>query len=125
MSQPTATLIIAFCAGLAEALLVLAAPATDAPGLAWAVPAGFCLALAGSLAAHLAGMPRQAWVRRVLCGAVTGMVAQAFASAGTAAWRGLPDLAAPAWLLAAAPLLGALGALLGGSVEYVELEESL
>lgn len=123
MLQPTATLIIACCAGLAEALLVLAAPATDAPGLAWAAPAGFCLALAGSLAAHLASMPRQAWVRRVLCGAVTGMVAQAFASTATAVWSGLRDLVVPLWLLAAAPLLGALGALLGGSVEHVEMGE--
>lgn len=125
MSQPTATLIIAFCAGLVEALLVLAAPATSVPGLAWAAPAGFCLALAGSLAAVFAGMPRQAWVRRALCGAVAGMLAQAFASAGTAAWSGRPELAAPAWLLAAAPLLGALGALLGGASAEVEMEESV
>lgn len=123
MLQPTATLIIACCAGLVEALLVLAAPATGAPGLAWAAPAGFCLALAGSLAAVFAGMPRQAWVRRALCGAAAGMLAQACASAGTAAWSGLPDLAAPPWLLAAAPLLGALGALLGGSVEHLEMGE--
>ncbi len=123
MLQPTATTIIALCAGLAEALLVLAAPATGAPGLAWAAPAGFCLALAGALAAAFAGMPRQAWVRRALYGAAAGMLAQAFASAATAVWRGRPDLAAPAWLLVAAPLLGAAGALLGSLLADEGLEE--
>ncbi len=122
MLQPITTLIIAFCAGLLEALLVLVAPASIIPGLGWAVPAGFCLTLAGTLAAHLTGLPRRAYASRALCGAVAGMLAQVFASVGTGTWRGLSDLAAPAWLPAVAPLLGALGALLGSLLEGVDMD---
>ena len=117
MSQQALTLVTAVCAGLLEALLVMAAPVSGIPDLVWAAPAGFCLAVAGTLAAYLAGMPRQAWVCRALCGAVAGMLAQVFASAWTVAWSGTRDLATPTWLLVAAPLLGALGALLGSLVE--------
>jgi hypothetical protein len=117
MPQVAYLLVLALAAGLLEAFLVVVTPASGSSDLAWAMAAGYCLALAGTLAAHLAGMPRQAWVRRAHCGAVAGMLAQVFASAWTVAWSGTRDLATPTWLLVAAPLLGALGALLGSLLE--------
>lgn len=123
MPQVAYVLAMAPGVGLLEAFLVVAAPAGGSPDLAWAMAAGYCLALAGTLAGYLAGMPRQAWVSRALCGAYAGMLTQALAVAWVVAWNGARDLATPAWLLAAAPLLGALGALLGSFVEGRREEE--
>lgn len=118
-------MLTALGAGLLEALLVLAAPVHGLSGLAWAAPAGFCLTLAGTFAACLAGLPRRAWVLRALCGATAAMLAQVFASAWAATWRAAGDAADPAWLLIAAPLLGAVGALLGSLLAGESVEERI
>jgi hypothetical protein len=115
-------LLLSLAAGLLEALLVVAAPASGTSDLAWAVAAGYGLALAGTLAVYLAGVPRQALGRRALCGAVVGMLAQAFASAWAMAWSSMNAMATPGWLLVAAPLLGAIGALLGSFLEGVRMD---
>lgn len=113
--------LLALLTGGAEAALILTAPQASVSDVAWGVAAGFCLALAGTLAAYLAGLPRRAWGRRALFGAVVGMLVQAFASAYAVAWSGTSAMATPTWLLAAAPVLGAIGALLGSFLEGVRM----
>jgi len=123
MPQVAYILMLALGAGLLEAFLVVVSPVSGSSDLAWAMPAGYCLALAGALTAYLTGMPCSALGRRALCGAVTGMLVQAFASGYVVAWSGTSDVVIPPWLLAAAPLIGGLGALLGSLFEGPQHEE--
>ena len=113
--------LLALLTGGAEAALMLSAPQTLAVDMVWGRAAGFCLALAGTLAAYLTDLPRQAWGRRALLGAGIGMLVQACASAYAVAWSGMSAMATPTWLLAAAPVLGAIGALLGSFLEGVRM----
>jgi len=117
MLQQALILTMALCAGLLEALLVVAAPRYWLPELVWAVAGGFCLALAGTWAVLLAGFPRQAWGRRALCGAAIGMLAQGVASAGVVSASSTNAAAGPLWLVVTAPLLGVVGVLLGTLLE--------
>jgi hypothetical protein len=110
-------LLLALLAGGSETALILTAPHGHVSDAAWGLVAGFCLTLAGTLAAAILGLPRQAWGRRAALGAVTAMLAQGLAAAlVVGSWAAHP-LSCPAWLYLVAPLLGALGALLGGLVE--------
>jgi hypothetical protein len=117
--QQALILTLALCAGLLEALLVVAAPRRWLPDLIWAVAGGFCLALAGTCAVLLAGFPRQAWGRRALCGAAIGMLAQGVASACAVLLSSTNAAAGPLWLAFSAPLLGVVGILLGSLLEGV------
>ncbi len=110
--------LLALLTGGSEAALILTGPQVPVSDVAWGTAAGFCLALAGTLAAAILGLPRQAWGRRAALGAVTAMLAQGLAAALVGSWAAHP-LSCPAWLYLVAPLLGALGALLGSFIEGV------
>jgi len=119
MLQRALILTMALCAGLLEALLVVAAPRHWLPDLIWAVAGGFCLALAGTSAVLLTGLSRQTWSRRALCGAAIGMLAQGVASACAVLLSSTNAAAGPLWLAFSAPLLGVVGVLLGSLLEGV------
>ena len=97
-------------------LVLLIRSQVAAPNMAWGIAAGFCLTLAGTLAAAILGLPRRAWGRRIVVGAAAGMLAWGLATA-LMAWWGARLLDGPTWLCLAAPFLGALGGLLESFVE--------
>jgi hypothetical protein len=86
--------------------------------MAWGLAAGFCLALAGTLAAAILGLSRQAWTPRVALGAAVALLAQGVASVLAGSWAANLQ-GSSIWLCLTAPLLGALGGLLGIFVEDV------
>jgi hypothetical protein len=116
MLQQSLVLTTALCASVLEALLVGAAPASGDRDLIWAVAAGFCLTIAGTLAAAILGLSHQAWGRRAARGATVALLAQGLASALAASWAAQPQ-GSPTWLYLVAPLLGALGSLMGSFIE--------
>jgi hypothetical protein len=102
--------------GGSAAALVLTGSQGPVPDMIWGAAAGFCLTLAGTLAAAILGLPQRAWGRRIVVGAAAGMLAWGLATA-LMAWWGARLLAGPTWLCLAAPFLGALGGLLESFVE--------
>jgi MFS family permease len=109
-------LVLALLTGGSEAALILIASQTSVSDVAWGVAAGFCLTIAGTLAAAILGLSHQAWGRRAALGATVALLAQGLASALAASWAPQPQ-GSPTWLYLVAPLLGALGGLLGSFIE--------
>lgn len=111
-------LLVTGLTGGSSAALVLTGSQGPVPDMIWGAAAGFCLTLAGTVAAAILDLPQRALGRRIVVGAAAGMLAWGLATA-LMAWWGARLLDGPMWLCLAAPFLGASGGLLGSFVEGV------